>query len=68
MDRDTALGYLADALNELGEHTKQYSVPLIYEPLDRYETNLVNTVASGVELLKILSTDNVKLLPDLFHM
>ena len=27
MDRDTALGYLADALNELGEHTKQYSVP-----------------------------------------
>ena len=41
---------------------------LLYEPLNRYETNLVNTVASGVELLKTLSTDNVKLLPDLFHM
>ncbi len=68
VDRDMALGYLAEALNELGEHALQHKVPLIYEPLNRYETNLITLIADGVELLKSLSTANVKLLADLFHM
>ncbi|QEG41736.1 sugar phosphate isomerase/epimerase family protein [Roseimaritima ulvae] len=68
VDKPTALGYLAEALEELGEHAAQYNVPLIYEPLNRYETNQVNTVQQGVELLEGLSTGNVKLLCDLFHM
>lgn len=68
VDRETAMGHLRDALNELGEHARQFGVPLIYEPLNRYETNLVNTVADGVQLLRSLSTNNVKLLADLFHM
>lgn len=68
VDAATALGYLADALQDLGEHARQYGVPLIYEPLNRYETNQINTVAAGVRLLQSLSTRNVKLLADLFHM
>ena len=68
VDRDCALGYLRDALEELGEYAAQYNVPLIYEFLNRYETNLVNTVSEGVKLLEQLSTQNVKLLADLFHM
>ena len=68
VSKETALGYLATALNELGEYAAQYNVPLIYEPLNRYETNLVNTVEQGVALLKGLSTKNVKLLADIFHM
>ena len=68
VDQPTALGYLGEALEQLGEHATQYDVPLIYEPLNRYETNLVNTVADGVALLDGLSTGNVKLLADLFHM
>src|SRR5205823_4193326 len=68
VDRPDALVHLATALNELGEHARRYDVPLIYEPLNRYETNLVNTVEDGVALLRTLSTNNVKLLCDLFHM
>jgi sugar phosphate isomerase/epimerase len=68
VDQPTAIAYLSESLEELGEHAKQYSVPLIYEPLNRYETNLTNTVVAGVALLGKLSTKNVKLLPDLFHM
>jgi sugar phosphate isomerase/epimerase len=68
LDKPTAFGHLLDALNDLGEHAAQYGVPLWYEPLNRYETNLVNTVADGVALLQSLSTRNVKLLCDLFHM
>lgn len=68
VDPETAHAYLLDALEECGEHATQYNVPLIYEPLNRYETNQINTVAQGVELLNELSTDNVRLLCDLFHM
>lgn len=68
VEKPTALDYLRDALNDLGQHAVQYGVPLLYEPLNRYETNLVNTVADGVALLQSLSTRNVKLLADLFHM
>ena len=68
VDAWTAHAHLADALNDLGEHALQYGVPLLYEPLNRYETNLVNTVDAGVKMLNSLGTRNVKLLADLFHM
>jgi sugar phosphate isomerase/epimerase len=68
VDREAALGLLTDALEDLGGHAGQYNVPLLYEPLNRYETDLANTVADGVALLETLSTRNVRLLADLFHM
>ncbi len=68
LGRDAALSLLADALNALAAYAAEQGVPLIYEHLNRYETNLINTVADGVELLKSLSAGNVKLLADLFHM
>jgi sugar phosphate isomerase/epimerase len=68
VDRETALNYLADALNVCGQHATQYGVPLIYEPLNRYETNQINTVDQAVEMLEKFGIQNVKLLCDLFHM
>ena len=68
VDKETALKYLGEALEDGGTHASKYDVPLIYEPLNRYETNQCCTVDEGVKLLDSLSTDNVKLLCDLFHM
>jgi sugar phosphate isomerase/epimerase len=66
--REAALDYLARALDTLGKHAASYNVPLLFEPLNRYETNLVNTLEAGAELLRSLATKNVRLLADLFHM
>ena len=66
--RTTAMKLLAEALEELGEHARQYNVPLIFEPINRYETNLINTINAGLALIEPLSTRNVRLLADLFHM
>lgn len=68
VSKEAARGYLCEALEDGGSHAAQYNVPLIYEPLNRYETNQCCTVADGVEILEGLSTDNVRLLADLFHM
>jgi sugar phosphate isomerase/epimerase len=68
VDRSTALNYLADGLEELGTHAATHGVPLLYEPLNRYETDQVMRVADGVALLDRLTTRNVRLLCDLFHM
>jgi sugar phosphate isomerase/epimerase len=68
IDAESALACLADALNELGEYAAGLGVPLVFEPLNRYETNMVNSIAAGVRLLQSLETSNVVLLADLFHM
>jgi sugar phosphate isomerase/epimerase len=68
LTRDVALKLLVEALNDLGTYAQQYQLPLIYEPLNRYETNLIRTMAEGVALLESLGVSNVKLLADLFHM
>lgn len=68
LPKPDALQLLAEGLEELGRHAAQFSVPLLFEPLNRYETNLVNSVADGLALVQRLETANVRLLCDLFHM
>lgn len=66
--REQALTWLGEALNELGEHAARQGVPLLYEPLNRYETNLFNRLGDTAAWLRTLRTRNVKVLADLFHM
>ncbi len=68
VEKTAAFAYLAEALYTLSDHAWGYKLPLLVEPLNRYETNLVNTVDDGVRLVRSLGTENVKLLIDLFHM
>ena len=41
---------------------------LLYEPLNRYETNLINTQSEAAQFLTGLRTRHVKILADLYHM
>jgi sugar phosphate isomerase/epimerase len=66
--REEAFVWLVEALNELGAQAERLGTFLLYEPLNRYETNLVNRIADGVDLIGRLKTSGVKLLADLFHM
>ncbi len=66
--RDQALDWLAQALDELGEHAARHGVPLLYEPLNRYETHLHTRIAPAGEWLVTAGVRNVRLLADLFHM
>ena len=68
VSREEATGWLREALEELGPRAQAHGVPLLLEPLNRYESNLLNTLAEGAALLEPLQTRNVRLLCDLFHM
>ncbi len=68
VSRAQALAWLGSALEELGEQAAGKNVPLLYEPLNRYETNLFNRVADTAAWLRTLRTRNVRILADLFHM
>jgi sugar phosphate isomerase/epimerase len=68
VSREQAMRWLVEALNELGPRAELHGTPLLYEFLNRYETNLCNTVAESLALLDRLETANVRLLCDLFHM
>ncbi len=63
-----ALRYLGNAIFKLDVHAGDFETAVLYEPLNRYETNLINTQADGVALLGGLGVTHVKLLCDLYHM
>ncbi|MFN3166197.1 MAG: TIM barrel protein [Phycisphaeraceae bacterium] len=68
VSHERAIGFLKESLESLGPYAKEKGQRLFYEPLNRYETNLFNTLAAGCDVVDSLATDNVYLLADLFHM
>ena len=63
-----AATHLAYALGELGAHAARHGQPLLYEPLNRYETNLFNRLGDTAAFLRSLEASNVQILADLYHM
>jgi sugar phosphate isomerase/epimerase len=66
--REKAIDLLEGALRAAGEAAAVHGVPFIYEPLNRYETNLFNRLADAARFLDEREVSNVVLLADLFHM
>jgi len=66
--REQALTWLAEGLADLGSQAARLGVPLLYEPLNRYETNLFNRIGDTARWLDAQPLPNVRLLADLFHM
>lgn len=63
-----SLEILAEGLHTLDQHAASLGVKLIYEPLNRYETNLINTLEDGVSFIEKNNFKHIQLLADLFHM
>jgi len=66
--KDRALAWLADALRAAGKSAAKHGVPFLYEPLNRYESNLINRLADATAFLEENALENILLLADLFHM
>jgi D-psicose/D-tagatose/L-ribulose 3-epimerase len=58
----------AEGLHRVAEEAQKNGMVLTLEVVNRYESNLVNTAADAVRLLKMIGVDNVKIHLDTFHM
>jgi len=67
-ERERMLDWLAEGLAALGRHAADRGVPLILEPLNRYETRVLNHLGDAAAFLDGRGLANVVLLADLFHM
>ncbi len=68
VSHEQAVEWLVKALQECATYAAQYGVRLALEPINRYETTLINTVAEGLALIDAVGADNFGLLLDTFHM
>ena len=63
-----SIDLLAKGLHVLDQHAASLGVKLIYEPLNRYETNLMNRLDDAAAFIEQNKFKNIVLLADLFHM
>jgi sugar phosphate isomerase/epimerase len=68
-ERAATLELLGRGVVELANYAAdRYAVPLLVEPLNRYETNLLNELGQTAAWIETLATQNLRILADLFHM
>lgn len=65
---EDAWRYSADNLREAAKLARGFNVVVGTEPVNRYETYLVNTCEQGLKLKNMIGEDNVKIHLDTYHM
>jgi sugar phosphate isomerase/epimerase len=68
VDHAQAMDWLVEALRECSEAARPHDICLALEPINRYETTLINNVVEGLDLIERVGADNFGLLLDTFHM
>ncbi|HYW95456.1 MAG TPA: sugar phosphate isomerase/epimerase family protein [Bacteroidales bacterium] len=66
--REKAEEQFAELGKRMADIAGRYNVVISLEPLNTRETNFINSVAEGGELVKIISHPNFRLLADIYHM
>jgi sugar phosphate isomerase/epimerase len=67
-DRATAKAQHIDLTRKMAPLAEKYGVTIAVEPLNRGETNFINSLAEGVEVVEAVKSPRVKLLCDIYHM
>jgi sugar phosphate isomerase/epimerase len=68
VDHNQAMEWLVDALCRCSAAAAPHGVRLVLEPINRYETTLINDVDQCLELIGAVGAPNFGVLPDTFHM
>ena len=65
---EKALEQFTEVCRRVAPIAAKYNVVVVIEPLNRKETNLVNSVLEGLEIVKAVKHPNLQVLADLYHM
>ena len=67
-ERTTAIARVAENLRPVAEYAASRDVRLAIEPLNRYETSLVNLLEQAVEIADLVGGPGIGVAADTFHM
>jgi len=65
---DETMGWLVTAFHRCMDKAEKYNVRVAVEPINRYETTLINSVTEGMQFIETVGSDRLGLLIDSFHM
>jgi sugar phosphate isomerase/epimerase len=68
VSQEQAMAWLVAALQECCAAAAHAGVRVALEPINRYETTLVNSIGQGLALVEAVGAANMGLLADTFHM
>jgi D-psicose/D-tagatose/L-ribulose 3-epimerase len=68
LERDAQRALAVESLKHVADYAATRNVALAVEPLNRFETDLVNTAEQALELLELVGSDQLGVLLDTFHM
>jgi len=67
-DKQKATQQFIDICKKLASLAKKYKVTIVIEPLNTSETNLINSLKEGAEIVESVNHPNIRLLCDIYHM
>jgi len=65
--KNAAVEQLADFLRLCAKYCDQYKLFVAIEPLNRGETNIINNLTEGAELMDMVNHPRIRLLSDYYH-
>ena len=65
---DNAWSQLVELLRYINPLVRTKSITVVIEPLCKLESNIINTAAEGLKLVKAVDRENIKLLVDYYHL
>jgi sugar phosphate isomerase/epimerase len=66
--QEQAMAWLVDALQQCSAAAAPHGVRLALEPINRYETSLINSIPDCIDLIGAVGAANFGVLADTFHM
>src|SRR4030042_403744 len=65
---DKAWSQLVELLRHIDPLVRTKGITIVIEPLNKGECNIINTAAEGLQLIKAVDRENIKLLVDYYHL
>jgi len=65
---DKAWFQLVELLKAIDPLVRKRGITVVIEPLNKGESNILNTAAEGLKLVKAIDRENIKLLIDYYHL
>ncbi len=66
--REEARAQFISLLRDMAPIAEKYNVVVVLEPLNQRETNFINSVSEGGEIVEAVGHPNFRLLADIYHM